>query len=500
MVGAGPSIIRASIMVEAAIIAKLAGRKNDFYNSLALSVLLILLFDPSSLFDMGFQLSFLGTWALFYIAPAIEESISPALPRFLANPFSISAAPYLATMPVILHNFGQVSFISIIANLFVIPWMEVAVMLGFISSIVGIIFLPLSFAIGGTLTVVLQLINFAVGFFASLPFSCRYFKPPGLLAIAFYYAVLAGGVEAMKGNIKINKIVSRKISLVAIALFAVFLFCAGSRATSELSVTSIDVGQGDSELIESPSGRIVLIDGGGKQFNEKSDEQDAVGRNILVPYLREKGINHLDLVILTHPHDDHVGGLTSVMDKFDVSEVLDSGQAATSVNYLRFLKTIERKKIPYRIGRAGQVIDFGGGVKGYVLSPSDPLIEGTLSDLNNNSIVIRLVYGNTSFLLMGDAAFEAEDRIMLSGAEVRSNVMKIGHHGSSTSTSSRFLEKVAPQYAVISVGAHNQFGHPAGATLEKLADQGVKVFRTDLNGSVKFISDGSRIIVQPAKL
>jgi beta-lactamase superfamily II metal-dependent hydrolase len=198
-------------------------------------------------------------------------------------------------------------------------------------------------------------------------------------------------------------------------------------------------------------------------------------------------------VILTHPHDDHVGGLPYLLEKIKVDRVLDSGQPHPSRSYQHFLQLINDKRIPYQLARAGQVIDLGSGAFGYILHPSEPLITGTISDLNNNSVVMRLVYGKTSFLLMGDTAFEGEGRIMSLGYDLKSDVLKVGHHGSATSTSPKFLEAVRPEFAVISVGAKNKFGHPAPETLERLGNIGAKVFRTDLNGSVTFRSDGNRV-------
>jgi competence protein ComEC len=495
MTGAGPSILRAAVMSEAALVANIFERENDFYNSLSLSALLLLFLNPMNLFDIGFQLSFLATWALFYVAPAMEDRLSKLLPQFLAGTVAISIAPTIITTPVILFNFGQVSFVSVISNFLIIPWVEVTVILGFISTVTGLLFLPLAYAINNTLTAILAILNGTVCFFSELPFACRYFAPPGLPAIFAYYMILIGVIEKMKGRINIKFKTSKTILLLAFLLFIAVFSWGHSQAAGELTVSFIDVGQGDSALIETPYGKRVLIDGGGKQESQGSNmnKEDMTGRSIVVPFLRKKGINELDMVILTHPHDDHVGGLPYVLDKLKVDMVLDSGQAQTSRGYYRFLQFIGKKKIPYKIARAGQVIDLGAGVRGYVLHPSEPLISGTESDLNNNSIVIKLEYGRTSFLFMGDAAFEGEDRILSSGRSLKSDVLKVGHHGSRTSTSNGLLGAISSQYAVISVGAGNKFGHPSPETLERLSNCGIKVFRTDLSGAVIFKSDGASV-------
>jgi competence protein ComEC len=499
MVGAGPSIVRAAVMCEAALIANAFERENDFYNSLFISAFILLVLNPLNLFDIGFQLSFMATWALFYIAPAIEEKIVKYVPACLSGTVAVSIAPTIATTPIIFYNFGQISFVSIISNFLIVPWVEITVILGFVSTLMGLVFLPIAYVLNNTLTLILAILNGAIYLFSGFPFACRYFAPPGLLVISIYYIILVGGIETMKGRLKVR--------LGKAAIFLFLLLCIAllsgvtSHAAGDLVVTFIDVGQGDSILIESPSGHKALIDGGGRQESSSSisiKKEDPVGKSIIVPLLRKKGINKLDLLILTHPHDDHVAGLPYVLEKIKVDMVLDSGQPHTSRGYYRFLKLIEQKKIPYKLARVGQIIDLGAGVKGYLLHPSQPLISGTASDLNNNSIVMKLDYGKTSFLFMGDTAFEGEDRILSKGYSLISDVLKVGHHGSMTSTSVKLLESVMPKYAVISVGAKNKFGHPSPETLRRLENFGVKVLRTDLNGAIIFKSDGRNLTPSPS--
>jgi len=497
MVGAGPSIVRAAVMCEAALIAKAFERENDFYNSIAISAFVLLVLNPLNLFDIGFQLSFMATWALFYVAPAIEEKIVKYVPVCLSGMVAISIAPTIATTPIIFYNFGQVSFVSIISNFLIVPWVEITVILGFVSTLTGLLFLPIAYVLNNTLTLILAILNGIVFLFSGFPFACKYFAPPGLLVILIYYIILVGGIETMRGRLKIDPC---KAAAVILALLCIALLSWGSsHAAGDLVVTFIDVGQGDSILIESPSGQKALIDGGGRQETVSSrsiKKEDPVGKSIIVPFLRKKGIGKLDLVILTHPHDDHVAGLPYVLEKIKVDMVLDSGQPHTSRGYYRFLKLIEQKKIPYKLARAGQVVDLGAGVKGYILHPSQPLISGTASDLNNNSIVIKLDYGKTTFLFMGDAGFEGEDRMLSKGYSLINDVLKVGHHGSMTSTSVKLLESVMPKYAVISVGAKNKFGHPTPETLRRLENFNVKVYRTDLDGAVIFRSDGEKVYPQ----
>lgn len=241
----------------------------------------------------------------------------------------------------------------------------------------------------------------------------------------------------------------------------------------------------------------MLIDGGGVDRSEnssKSDDQsgsDKIGENVVVPFLHRKGINHLDLVVLTHPHADHLGGLNSVLKEIKVDQVLDSGQVYDSQAYKRFKQLIQANAIKYSVARAGETVDFGNNCKGYILNPTHPL----LGDTNSDSIVMRLVYGDVSFLFTGDLENNGEERVL--NAEfrsLRSTLLKVGHHGSSTSTSDEFLGAVSPKIAVISVGKHNRYHHPSSSTLQKLANAGVKTCRTDENGAIWVRTDGRTFV------
>jgi len=487
MVGAGPSIVRAAVMSEAALFAATFGRDNDFYNSLSLSALALLIFDPLTLFNIGFQLSFVATWALFYLAPIIEEKLSSRMPEYLSRAISVSTAPTIATTALTFYDFAQVSFVAVFTNFLIVPWVEVTVVLGFASTVIGLFLEPVAYVINNTLTLMLMMLNSIIFFFSGLPFACRYFAPPHFIFILLYYAVLIWGAEKLRKNEKFR--FNRALIACVIIVIALSSFFGHAFADkNKLTVSVIDVGQGDSILIESPAGRTMLIDGG--------DTKNKAGRFKVLPYLHSRGVNSLDIVMLTHPHDDHVGGLVDVLNNMKVSLVLDSGQPHTSPAYLKFLKLVQKKKVPYKLGRAGQVIDLGGGVSAHVLWPADKLLTGTQSDLNENSIVIKLEYGKTSFLLVGDLGAEGEGKLLKMGKGLKSDVLKVGHHGSKYSSTQKFLELVSPRYAGISVGAGNTFGHPNDKTLYKLEMLGSGVLRTDKLGDIVFTSDGENIQVK----
>lgn len=249
---------------------------------------------------------------------------------------------------------------------------------------------------------------------------------------------------------------------------------------SNLTAHILDVGQGDSILVQF-KGKNILIDGGEREMGPR-----------VASYLRDHGISRIDLMVATHPHSDHIGGLLEILDRFQVLKVLDSGQPHTSKTYEDFLTKIDQKDIPYQVADAGQRIDLNPGIDIEVLSPP----AGRLGDdLNQNSIVLRIVYGKVAFLLMGDAGVEAEKKILSSGFEVRSDMLKVGHHGSKSATGGSFLKRVDPGVSIISAGLGNPYGHPAAEVVKRLEKSGTMVYRTDLQGTVDVTTDGTAIFV-----
>ena len=243
----------------------------------------------------------------------------------------------------------------------------------------------------------------------------------------------------------------------------------------KLSVYFLDVGQGDSTLVLF-SDKTILIDAG------EADMGDRV-----VSDLKTLGVRRIDLLVATHPHSDHIGGMQKVLAAFPVGQVLDSGLPHTSSTYEHFLETIEQKNIPYRVADQGQTIDIDPALTIIVLSPPK---ERFGDDPNTNSIVLRVSYGTVAFLMAGDMGGESENVLGKSGYPLDARILKVGHHGSYSSTSSSFLERVRPETAIIMVGKDNPYGHPHKETLDFLKRYGVTIYRTDLDGTIVIRSDG----------
>jgi len=261
-----------------------------------------------------------------------------------------------------------------------------------------------------------------------------------------------------------------------------------------LTVLFVDVGQGDCIIIHSPGGRSLLIDGGGRRGSSTAPAE--VGRWIIVPALYRQGIRRLDGIIATHPHDDHVGGLDEVIAQVPVEMVLDSGQPHPTPSYERLLGQVKARNVPFFRARPGQVFNLGAGVRAEVLHPSPPFLQGTGDDLNNNSIVVRLTYGQVSFLFTGDLQQEGEEALLADFPDLASTVLKVAHHGSVDATSEEFLRAVRPAWAVISVGRRNPFGHPHEELLARLNSMRIRVFRTDIMGTIVMSTDGRRLKAQ----
>ena len=306
-----------------------------------------------------------------------------------------------------------------------------------------------------------------------------------------------------------------------------------------LKIIFFDVGQGDSALLISPSKKIILIDAGGKpgyvieESEGTSEEKDDAAKNVIIPYLTKElqllttyshlpsPISHLlsiDYFIATHPHADHYGGFVTLMEnKIVPSVVYDTGYPKSYPLYETFLQMIKfaeypdfrrgvngtnlprnvarpsgRVKAKYVVPTVGETVDLGGGVLMKFLGPLSKY-KGTKSDENNSSIVLKITYQNVSFLFTGDVELEAENDLVNWRGELKSTILKIAHHGSKTSTTSAFLDRVSPDIAVISSGRGNTFGHPSDETLKKLVDRNVNIYRTDQNGTITLLTDGTSL-------
>lgn len=285
---------------------------------------------------------------------------------------------------------------------------------------------------------------------------------------------------------------SKKLYIILASLAALFLMTLGvyfyhfQSRQKFLETDFLDVGQGDSVLIKTPFGQNILVDGGpDKKVLQR------LGENL--PFWDKK----IDLMILTHPHDDHVTGLVEVVKRYEVEKILYTGVVHDGPNFLAWLSLVKDKKIPVVIIDHRQTIKLGDDCELDILSPEESLLGKGVDNLNNTSLVMKISYGRTKILLAGDIEEEAEQRLIGLNMDLSADVFKASHHGSNTSNTEEFLRKVNPSIVVIEVGKKNSYEHPSGRVIKRLERAGARIFRTDLDGTVKIISDGQSIEVKP---
>ncbi|MFH1866507.1 MAG: ComEC/Rec2 family competence protein [Patescibacteria group bacterium] len=271
----------------------------------------------------------------------------------------------------------------------------------------------------------------------------------------------------------------KKYYLITAVLLLVAAWLVFSASPGNLEVYFFDVGQGDAILIKTPSGGTVLIDGG-------PDRKILRHLGSALPFSKRT----IDLMILSHPHADHVTGLVGVLERYKIRQVMATRVLHTTQEYLEWLRQITEQKIPWQTAVAGQTITFPKGVKLEVLWPQNNVEDIKVHDLNTSSIAVRLVFGETAALFTGDITVENESEILASGLPVSAQLLKVPHQGSNTSSSSDFIQSVAPSWAIISVGKNNRFGHPYGEIIARYESMDVKVLRTDQQGTIRFKSDG----------
>lgn len=488
-------VVRATIMALTFLVGSAAQRRANAYNSLGMSAMLILLIDARQLFDAGFQLSFCAVFGIIHLYPRMNAWIvrfqrairwrryAAAVLRLCA----VSLAATLGTLPVTAAWFGRVSVIGILANIPVVPATGVSVVLGAAAVAASVLGGWAASAFGALNAVILRWTIDTAHIAAAAPYAAvdaSGLPPAATIAFCAVTGLLFHYREP--GAVRVF------LPALLLSLNVVVFFPAGAGppfTPGLLRVHVIDVGQGDAILVEFPGGRTMLIDAG-----PSSPVFDAGERTVL-PYLRRRGIARIDLLVVTHPHSDHLGGVPSLLGPVKVERVVDSGQPVRSSLYGSYLRAAAAESVPPETVSAGAMLDAAPEARLYVLAPLPRFVDRDTThappNLNNASVVLRLLYGNVAVLFAGDAEEEAEEMIAAQfGDFLRATLLKSGHHGSSTSSSARFLDAVQPELAAVSAGRRNRFHHPSPAVLQRFASRGIPVARTDLDGAVIVETDG----------
>lgn len=482
--GFEPSVLRAVVMASVILTAKMLDRETDVYTTIAFAATLLLICSPYMLFDIGFQLSFAATLSIVMLYGNIKKLLTCRfIPSAVAAVLAATLSAQLGVLPITLAYFNRVSLISVFSNLLVVPLLEFVTILGMFMAILGQINIVFSQLIGYINCVLLSAILYVTKISSALPFASVRTVTPSLAVIIPYYMALGFLLwyKPLK-NIRIKPAYAgAALGLAAMIITASFLI------PGKLEVIFLDVGQGDSAFIRTCTGKNILLDGGGSTDPNVASK---VGESVIAPFLLDKGVTALDAVIASHGHSDHTQGLLTALEQFRVDSLI-LPLTADDEGFEKLLELAGSKHIKVNRCERGDVIKLDGETCFDVLSPS-PELETPETSLNNTSLVLKLHYGDADILFTGDAEAEAERELLESGADLAAEVLKIGHHGSSTSTGREFLEKVGPVSAVISVGRNN-FGHPSPETLGALKDEGVRVFRTDECGAVVLTSRGRDI-------
>lgn len=468
--GMSPSINRAFLMAAMMLFAWLLGKEANITSSLATATLVLLIANPFTLYDIGFQLSFAATASLIIFMPPLERLMGD-IPKFLSSALSVTLAAQIGVLPIIIYYFGQVSAISLVANLIIVPLVAPALILGMavlpIEALVSLFARPVYLI----LALILKAMIYGTILLAKMPGASIFLGQPSMLMVAMIYVVIAASGLYLK-RIKLRLSLGHAVlALLAILVVSIWWQVEKSLAPSQLEVIFLDVGQGDSTMLTTPDGTRLLIDSG--------PDPGIIKRKI-----QGRGINKIDMLLISHDHSDHIGGARKVLNTVAVGSLVYPKIIKGSkpcVSLLNFAKNKGVKCVPIENGdilRLGKCLEI------------DILNADVAESNNEESAVVMVKYGKLSLLFTGDAGESTEQRLIHEREGIDADILKVGHHGSAASSTRDFLREVSPKVSIISVGKNNMYGLPARSTIGRLLAAGSKIYRTDRDGDVTIRSDG----------
>ena len=507
-----PSILRACIMGSIMLLSNILYRKNDIINSICVSALILLIYNPFNILDIGFLLSYGGTIGIVFINKSLfniqikNEKNNNLIKCKYKYKFKIKVKEILAVVlsahiiifPIMLLNFGTISFTFFISNILVSPFLGIIIILGFIIVLISFISIATAKFFAVLLNLIIKILLSISYICSKIPLSRLYIPKPSIISIITYYLIIlviiyVYQLKLKKRNKTQDKIFNRfkflylryfkKIIIIVIILSITFQMFS-KVMEHDLKIYFIDVGQGDSTLIISPYNKKILIDGGGSKNNDKYD----VGKNIILPYLLSRKISSIDYLMISHFDADHCNGVIYILKNIKVKEIIISKQSKICNEYLNIIDIIREKNIKVRVISSGDKIIIDKLTYIDILHPDSKLIQDEDGGLNNNSIVAKLNCRKFSLLFTGDIEETAEKIILERYKDnlklLNSDILKIPHHGSKTSSTEDFIKTINPKIALIGVGNDNSFGHPNDDVIERLEKNNIVIYRTDLYGEI----------------
>ena len=488
------SATRAVIMSTIVIMQMLFYRKQDTITTIAFSSIIILINNPYSILNIGFLLSYGGTIGIILFVNRIsiesKEDFFQRFKRYLKDICIVTISAQTIIMPIIIYYFNTISFTFIISNIIASLIIGPIIMIGLVIIAISFFKIPIISLIIRFYNILIVILVRTADIISKIPMSKIYLKTPTTLEIIFYYSVvflIALLIYIKKSNRKFIKktiqidiynlknffINNRNKVLIFISIVSL-ISITSIKIPKELKINFIDVGQGDSCLITTPQNKKVIVDSGGSESYD-------VGKNVLLPYLLDKRITKIDYIMISHFDTDHCKGFEYVLENIKVKNVIISKQSETSENFKQIMKIIRKKRINLIIVQKGSKIKIDNFTTVDILSPQS---ENIADNMNDNSIVAKFEAYNFSILFTGDASEKIEKELIKEKINLKSDILKVSHHGSKTGTSEEFLKSVKPKIALIGVGENNKFGHPTEDVIKRLTENKVKIYRTDRNGEI----------------